>query len=152
MRPTPTPAAGTVPVAVHGFPHRTPIQLLALARHGLAEAERLDSDGLRYATAHLAALRAAAAVLAARARPAPGRRNRVSNVWSLLTLVAPDLSEWATYFSASAAKRAAAEAGIPRVVSAREADDLVRAATSFVDAVEDALGIARPFTFDELVA
>jgi hypothetical protein len=124
------------------LPHRTPAQLLAIARQGLAEAAQTRPDGLRYATAHLAALRAAAAVLAARARPAvPTRRSRVTSVWSLLLLVAPELSEWASYFALGAGKRAAAEAGIPRVVTAREADDLLRAAEQFVSMVESALGL-----------
>ena len=64
-----TRPAPTVPADV--LPHRSPAELLAIARQGLAEAIRTRSDGLRYATAHLAALRAAAAVLAARARPEP---------------------------------------------------------------------------------
>jgi SAV_6107-like HEPN len=151
-RATPgVPASGpTVPA--HALPHRTPAELLTLARRGLAEAEEQRGDGLRYATAHLAALRAAAAVLAARARPAPARRGKLTSVWTLLTLVAPELGEWATFFAASASKRAAAEAGIPRVVSTREADDLMRAAESFVGVVELALGLSHPSLLDELVA
>jgi hypothetical protein len=158
MRTSPIVAEGLRPVAMadkplvpaHALPHRTPAELLALARRGLVEAEEQRIDGLRYATAHLAALRAAAAVLAARARPAPGRRSRLTSVWMLLTLVAPELSEWAEYFAASAAKRAAAEAGIPRVVSSRQADDLLRSAESFVSVVELALGLAHPSLLDEL--
>jgi SAV_6107-like HEPN len=129
-------------IPVHAFPHRTPRELVALARRGLDEAAVIRADGLRYATAHLAALRAAAAVLAARATPAPGRRSRLTNVWSLLVLVAPELSEWAAFFAATAAKRAAAEAGIPRVVTAREADDLLRSAEQFIAVVEVALGLS----------
>ena len=133
--------APTIPA--HMLPHRTPAQLLATARGGLAEAAQTRADGQRYATAHMAALRAAAAVLAARARPAaPQRRSRVTSVWSLLVLVAPEFTEWASYFALGASKRAAAEAGIPRVVSPREADDLLRAAEQFVAVVETALGIA----------
>jgi hypothetical protein len=139
-------------IPAHALPHRTPAELLALARRGLVEARELRPDGLRYATAHLAALRGAAAVLAARARPVPARRGRLTNVWVLLTMVAPELGEWAAYFAASAGKRAAAEAGIPRVVSAREADDLVRSAESFVSVVELALGLTHRSLLDELVA
>ena len=95
----PTVQKPTVPA--HLLPHRTPAQLLELARQGLAEAARIRPDGLRYATAHLAALRAAAAVLAARARPAPGRGNRVTSVWILLAMVAPELREWANFFAAA---------------------------------------------------
>ena len=142
--------APTVPA--HMLPHRTPAELILLARRGLEEASETRADGLRYAAAHLAALRAAAAVLATRARPTPSRRNRVTSVWALLDLVAPDLGEWASYFAAGAAKRAAAEAGIPRVVSAREADDLLRAAEQFVAVVEVALGLAHQPSLDGLAA
>jgi hypothetical protein len=141
------------------LPHRTPAQLLAIARQGLAEAAQTRPDGLRYATAHLAALRAAAAVLAARARPAaPARRRgtRVTSVWSLLVLVAPDLGEWASFFALGAHKRAAAEAGIPRVVTARDADDLLRAAEHFVGVVEALLRLPHQPTlgrpFDDVAA
>jgi hypothetical protein len=135
-----TRAAPTVPANL--LPNRTPAQLLAIAHEGLAEAARTGPDGLRYAAAHLAALRAAAAVLAMRARPtAPTRRTRVTSVWSLLVLVAPEFGDWATYFALGAAKRSAAEAGIPRVVSAREADDLLHSAESFVSLVQATLGV-----------
>lgn len=137
----PTSAAVTVPA--HVLPHRSPAELLRLARAGLTEAAVTRQDGLRYATAHLAALRAAAAVLAVRARPAPGRRNRMTSVWALLTRVCPDLGEWAAFFAAGAAKRAAAEAGLPRVVTPREADDLLRAAEQFTAVVEVSLGLAH---------
>lgn len=129
-------------VPAHVLPHRSPAELLRLARQGLAEAAVTRPDGLRYATAHLAALRAAAAVLAARARPVPGRRNRMTSVWVLLTRIAPDLEEWAAFFAAGAVKRAAAEAGVPHVVTTREADDLLRAAEQFTAVVEVALGLA----------
>ena len=130
-----------VPVPAHMLPHRSPAELLEIARQGLAEAAETPAEGLRYATAHLAALRAAAAVLAARARPEPRRRNRLTSVWALLTTVAPEMGEWAAFFAIGASKRAAAEAGIPRAVTVREADDLVRAAQQFVDLVSDALGM-----------
>ena len=94
----------------------------------------------RYACAHVAALRAAAALLAARAQPAP-RRGRQKNAWVLLSELAPELSEWARFFAAGAAKRAAAEAGSTRAVTEREADDLVRDADRFLAVVESALGL-----------
>ncbi|WP_204032580.1 SAV_6107 family HEPN domain-containing protein [Micromonospora qiuiae] len=148
----PTTPAQALAVPAHVLPHRTPAQLLAVARQGLAEAALTRPDGLRYAAAHLAALRAAAGVLAARARPAPTRRNRATSVWVLLAGVAPELDEWASYFALAAGKRAAAEAGIPRVVTAREADDLLRAAEEFVAVVESALGLAHQPAIDGLVA
>lgn len=130
-------------VPAQSMPHRPPQDLLRLARCGLAEAAVQSRDGLRYASAHLAALRAAAAMVAARARPVPMRRNRITSVWTLLTLVAPEMGEWAAYFAQGATKRAAAEAGIPRAVSQREADDLLRAAEHFVALVEVALGVTH---------
>jgi hypothetical protein len=148
--PTSTAQAPTVPAGV--LPHRTPAELLVLARRGLEEAAETGPDGLRYAAAHLSALRAAAAMLAARAQPAPTRRNRVTSVWTLLLMVAPELREWATYFAAGASKRAAAQAGIPRVVTTREADDLLRAAEQFVAVVEVALGLAHQPALDGLAA
>lgn len=136
-----TRALPTIPVNL--LPNRTPAQLLAIAHAGLSEAARTTPDGLRYAAAHLAALRAAAAVLATRARPAaPTRRNQVTSVWSLLVLVAPEFGDWATYFALGAGKRAAAEAGIPRVVTPAEADDLLRSAEKFVSLVQSTLGVA----------
>jgi hypothetical protein len=116
--------------------------LLALARRGLVEAASTDRPGERYATAHLAALRAAAAVLACRARPASttSRRSRPTSAWVLLADVAPELGEWAAFFAAGARKRAAAEAGLPSAVTPREADDLVRDAETFLSVVETTLG------------
>ena len=90
----------------------------------------------RYATAHLGALRAAAAVLAARTRPEPAR-GRPRSAWVLLGQVAPELGEWATFFAAGAAKRAAAEAGLSQAVTEREADDLVRDVGAFLSVVEN---------------
>ena len=109
--------------------------LLALAHQGLDEAAATTVPAERYALSHLAALRAAAAVLACRAQPVgspSGRRSRPRPVWSLLVQVAPELTEWAGFFAAGAAKRAAAEAGLPGVVTPREADDLLRDAGAFL--------------------
>jgi hypothetical protein len=115
--------------------------LLTLARRGLVEAMSTDRPGERYATAHLAALRAAAAVLACRARPAgAARRSKPTSAWVLLANVAPELAEWAGFFAAGARKRAAAEAGLPSAVTPREADDLVRDAETFLSVVETTLG------------
>jgi len=120
----------------------TALALLESARHGLASAAGDNSAGGRYVAAHLAALRAAAAVVAA--RPAPGGRRRKGppSVWELLPRVEPALAEWAAFFAAGAGKRAAAEAGLPRAVSGREADDLLRDAETFLSLVEEALGVA----------
>jgi hypothetical protein len=118
------------------------LDLLAVARHGLAEATLTTRPYERYAAAHLAALRTAAAVLAARARPADGTsRRRPRSAWALLPEVAPELTEWAAFFAAGAGKRAAAEAGLSRAVTAREADDLLRDTETFLALVETTLGL-----------
>jgi hypothetical protein len=106
----------------------------------LQEAITARDANTRYACAHVSALQAAAALLAARAQPDPrGRRQR--NAWVLLVRVAPELAEWARFFAGSATKRAAAEAGARGVVSEREADDLVRDADRFLAVVEQSLGL-----------
>jgi len=118
------------------------LALLQSARQGLAEAAEEDGAGSRYVAAHLAALRAAAAVVAARPDAGTGpRRKGPKSVWELLPRVEPALSEWAAFFAAGARKRAAAEAGLPRAVSAAEADDLLRDAETFLSLAEEALGV-----------
>lgn len=94
----------------------------------------------RFAAAHLAALRGAAAVLAARARP---RQRAHGNAWELLTRVAPELTEWASFFAASARRRQAIVAGVGVSVSHREADDMVRAAAEFLELIDAALSRGR---------
>ncbi|MCK9876065.1 SAV_6107 family HEPN domain-containing protein [Frankia sp. Ag45/Mut15] len=143
VRAAASPAGGAperalLPAA--GLPHRSRDELLAAARHGLDEAEYATCIPQRYAQAHLAALRAAAAVLADRARPRPGRRGRPLSAWCLLVRVAPELAEWADFFAAGARRRAAAEAGL-NVVGRREADDLIRQVHLFLGAVEQELGL-----------
>jgi hypothetical protein len=129
------PGPGRVPTAA--------LSLLRTARQGLAEADAERDPGTRYICAHLAALRAAAAIVAARGEPGSGgRRRRPRSVWELLPQVEPALAEWAAFFAASAAKRAAAEAGLPRAATAREADDLLRDASTFLMVAERALGAA----------
>lgn len=129
---------------VPGFLPATTHAYLLRAAESLDEAVQATDAPSRYAAAHVAALRAAAALLAARARPAvatAGRRRPQRNAWVLLAEVAPEFGEWASFFAAGAAKRAAAEAGSTRAVTEREADDLVRDADRFLGVVEQALGL-----------
>lgn len=121
------------------------LDLLTQAHTGLQEAAVLETPHERYATAHLAALRTAAAVLAVRARPEsnPRRRRRIRSAWEVLPEVAPELAEWSALFAAGAGRRARAEAGIAGAVSARDADDLIRAAGMFLHLVERML-LLRP--------
>ncbi|WP_409000380.1 SAV_6107 family HEPN domain-containing protein [Streptomyces europaeiscabiei] len=115
------------------------LDLLAQARAGLDEAVTRSDPNERFATAHLAALRAAAAVLAARGRPEPSpgqRRPRIRSAWEVLPEVAPELAEWSALFAAGASRRARAEAGIAGAASQRDADDLLRDTSVFLRLVE----------------
>ena len=132
--------------AQHNRVRRPPVvaaahEQLELARHDLAEAMTTTVPGERYAAAHRGALHTTAAVLAVRTRPVSTKRPR--SAWALLPQVAPELTEWAAFFAAGAGKRAAAEAGLTRAVSPREADDLLRDAQTFLALVETTLGLAH---------
>jgi hypothetical protein len=127
----------------------TALDLIDRSRASLLEACRAGSVGERYVGAHLAALRAAAALLAARSTPA--RRSRPRSVWEVLPGVAPELTEWAVFFAASAQRRAAIERGAV-VVGTREADDLLRQAEIFLGLVQAALGLPIGGPLPELVA
>lgn len=129
---------------------------LRRARSCLAEAELAQRPSDRYLAAHLAALRVVAIVLTCRASATIGRSagprapstgqawsaGRPQNAWRMLAEVAPELAEWAAFFAATEAKRDAIRAGASSIVSAREADDLVRDARAFLRLVERAVGFS----------
>lgn len=115
--------------------------LLSQAKTTWAEAVLEPRATEKYRSAHLAALRAAAALLALRARPVAASRRRPTSAWVLLEAVAPELSEWTVYFADSAHRRAAIEAGAQSVVTERDADDLLRAAGEFIAIVERKVGV-----------
>jgi hypothetical protein len=116
------------------------LTLIDRSSAGLLQACAARSAGERYVAAHLAALRSAAAVLAVRGR---GSRGGPRSVWDLLPRVAPELTEWASFFAATAGRRAAIESGRAQAVTVREADDLLRDAEAFQHAVEALLGLPR---------
>ncbi|MFK5633889.1 SAV_6107 family HEPN domain-containing protein [Ornithinimicrobium sp. LYQ103] len=123
--PGPVPgAAGTV------------LDLLERSRGGLLLACHSSTAAERYTQAHLSALRAGAALLAARS--APTRRARPRSVWEALPTVAPELTEWAVFFAESGRRRLALERGAD-VVTPRDADDLVRSGERFLELVRAAL-------------
>lgn len=132
------PASDVHPVTRRTTAPPAALDLLAQARSGLDEAAVLDVPNERYATAHLAALRTAAAVLAVRARPETGRRRRerIRSAWEVLPEIAPELTEWSALFASGARRRARAEAGIPGAATSRDADDLLRDAGMFLRLVE----------------
>src|SRR5689334_17944001 len=134
----------------------TSLDLLDRSRASLLVACRTGDAGERYVEAHLGALRAAAALLAARSLPgsaatgsgrairASTTRSRPRSVWELLPRVAPELTEWAAFFAASARRRAAVERG--GRITARESDDLLRQAENFLEIVQGLLGLPRDAT------
>ncbi|MFF7180602.1 SAV_6107 family HEPN domain-containing protein [Streptomyces sp. NPDC008121] len=139
----PAPALVGPPTDIHPVLRRATappaaLDLLAKARAGLDEAASFDAPHERYATAHLAALRTAAAVLAARGRPEddPRKRRRIRSAWEVLPEIAPELAEWSALFASGAERRARAEAGIAGAASRRDADDLIRDAGMFLRLVE----------------
>jgi len=152
----------------------TSLDLLDRSRGSLLLACRTGDVGERYVEAHLGALRAAAALLAARSLPGTGApvtsgrtirsgtagtsgvsgvsrasrasgvgssRSRPRSVWELLPRIAPELTEWAAFFAASARRRAVVERG--GQIGARESDDLLRQAEIFLEIVQDLLGLPR---------
>jgi hypothetical protein len=126
------------------------VALLERAREGLrTSAAELDA-GSRWTGAHLAALRAATAVLAVRGRPGPAR-SRPRSVWQVLPRLAPELTEWAQYLGALAGPTGAAA---PRAHhDARQADDLLRDAERFLHDVTRCLGLPwRPLLPDVVPA
>lgn len=116
------------------------VRLLSRARAWLAEANRAAAAAERFRLAHLAALRAAAALFAVRSRPGSAPR-RLRSAWALLDSVAPELADWSAYFASGAAARAAVEAGAVSAVSQRQADEQLRAANEFLELVERSLGL-----------
>jgi hypothetical protein len=136
---SPTGSANDVhPVLRRASAPPAALDLLVQARTGLDEAATLETPNERYAAAHLAALRTAAAVLAARGRPETSerRRHRIRSAWEVLSETAPELSEWSALFASGARRRARAEAGIQSAATSRDADDLLRDAIMFLCLVE----------------
>ena len=118
------------------------LELVGRACTGLVEASAASDPSERFVLAHLAALRAGAAVVATREVPRARRRGPVS-VWDALLALAPELEGWVRVFASAAERRAAVEAGRGAPVGAREADEHLDRAEVFASVVADLLG-ARP--------
>ncbi len=115
--------------------------LLRTAVIALDDAYQAQNPAQRYIASHLCALRAAAALLALRAKPA--RSSRVRSVWQMLPKVAPEFTEWAAYFEMIGRRRVFVEIGRD-VITDRQANDLMRDAESFLDQIAATLGVGLP--------
>jgi len=122
----PAPVAGAV------------LELVERSRTGLLSACHASAASERFSLAHLGALRAAAALLAARGQA--GSRSRPRSVWTAISVAAPELSEWAAFLADCGRRRQAIERGSLEV-SSREADDLVRQAETFLELILAQLGL-----------
>ncbi len=129
------------------------LDLLDRSRHSLLEACQTREIAERHLQAQLGALRAAAALVAA--RTTADTRTGPRSLWELLPCVAPELAEWAGFFELVSARRiriATAGPGAGGQVSAREADDLLRQAELFLDLVCRTLGLpVQPSAHDEVL-
>jgi hypothetical protein len=130
----------TVAAPLRRFDQTSPAASIASARAVLCDAARADDAGERFVLAHLAALRAGAALVARRGAPG-GSRRRLVSVWVVLARVAPEFADWAGFFAAGAPIRAAVEAGAVSAVTPRTADDQLRSAGDFLDEVAREIGL-----------
>ncbi len=126
------PSAPVVPLAP--VPARV-LDLLGRADAELLAAQFSSEPWERLSHAHLAALRAGAAVVSSRGEPSGRRAPRT--VWSMLGAVAPELGSWSTYFAEAASLRSAVDAGRFELVSPERAEEAVCAAEDFVDLARD---------------
>lgn len=115
--------------------------LLRTAVLAIDDAYRAPTPQEQYVAAHIAALRAGAALLAVRAKPS--RSSRIRSVWQMLPGIAPELAEWCAYFDAIGRRRVFVEIG-REPVSQRQADDLVRDAQLFLGCIASQLEIGLP--------
>ncbi|HQH06796.1 MAG TPA: SAV_6107 family HEPN domain-containing protein [Phycicoccus sp.] len=128
------------------FPHQisppdnSTLALVERAHESLVLGYAAESATARHRAAHLAALRAAAAVVAARDRRRRHEHAGPVSLWDLLTRLTPELSEWSRHFALVTRRLSLVESGRVRV-SVREADDLLRDAESFLARAEMVIGL-----------
>ena len=110
--------------------------LMARSDAELVAAQLASEPEEQFLHAHLAALRAGAALLQVTGRPA--RRPTPRTVWDMVAAVTPELGVWTAFFADGAATRAAVESGRSTVDPIR-AERTLRAAEDFQDAVRSVL-------------
>lgn len=112
-------------------------ELLGRADAELLAAQFSGEPWEMFSHAHLAALRAGAALVAARGRPSG--RGAPRTVWGMLDAVAPEMHALSALFAHAASLRSAIDAGRFELVTAARAERALCAAEDLVDAVRDAL-------------
>ena len=117
------------PVAIP--PHSA--QLLGRADAELLAAQFSSEPWEMFSHAHLAALRAGAALVEARGRPSG--RGAPRTVWGMLDAVAPELHTLSALFAQSATLRAAVDAGRFELVTTPRAERALCAAEDLVDEI-----------------
>ena len=120
--------------------------VLTQAQALLADAHAQREVADRFRIAHLAALRAAAALLLVKTAPGTRLARRPTSAWTLIDRFAPEFGLWAGYFAAHAGQRAAADAGAVGVVTRSDAVEMLGAVRTFVALVQvavDEAGRAR---------
>ncbi|MDN5795131.1 MAG: hypothetical protein L0H79_05190 [Intrasporangium sp.] len=126
----------TMPVPASHLPFAV-TDLLERSRVTLESACQAADAAERHREACLGALRAAAALVAARTSPV--LRGRPRSVWRALPEVAPELGEWAAFFAGASRQQTLADRG--GWVTVRAADDLLRQSGMFLTIVSDLLGV-----------
>ena len=114
------------------------LDLLARSDAELVAATLASAPDETLLHAHLAALRAGAALVQVRGRP--GGRPAPRTVWDMVAVLAPELAAWAAFFADNAGTRSAVEAGRGDRVDARRAERALAAAEDFQTAVRAVIG------------
>ncbi len=125
--------------------------VLDQARDLLRDAGQQPRASDRFRLAHLAALRATAALLSAYSEPGQRVARRPTSAWVLLTKMLPPLAPWAEYFAAGAPRRAAADAGIFTTVTEADSLELTAAVQTFLDLCSLLIPLAVSGAAPELV-
>ena len=116
------------------------LALVERAHESLLTGYAAESATERHQAAHLAALRGAAALVAARDVHARQSRLGPVSLWDLVARLTPELAEWARHFALVTPRLSLVDAGRVRV-SVREADDLLRDAETFLARAELVIGM-----------
>jgi len=114
------------------------LDLLARSDAELVAATLASAPDETLLHAHLAALRAGAALVQVRGRP--GGRPAPRTVWDMVAVLAPELAAWAAFFADNAGTRSAVEAGRGDLVDGRRAERALAAAEDFQTAVRAVIG------------